>query len=327
MLDERVDIFDFGATTSGDASFAAGVGQQIRVATFFGCHRKNNRFDALDLALVHRIFKFLHLAHLLANARNHAEDLLQRAKFPHRIHRAQKILEIEGAFSHLLFHFLGFVFIIDLFGAFDQRHHVAHAQNALGKAVGMKRFKRVGFFACTKKLDRYTRNFAHRKRRATTGITVHFGHNQAGEWHFGVEGFGHFDRFLADHRIHDQHHFVRLNALGDSLQLGHQAIINLQASGGINNHQIVAVDACLAQPVFHNVGRRNVRAFAVHGDIQLFAQRFKLLDRGGSVDVSRNQQWHFAFFTQMQGQFRRHRGFARALQTNQHNNRRLIFAS
>ena len=117
---------------------------------------------------------------------------------------------------------------------------------------------------------------------------------------------------------------MRLNASRNLLKLAHQAIINLQTTSRINNDQVVAIDFGLTKRVGSDVGRRDLRAFAVYRNVELLAQRFQLFDRGRAVDVGGNQQWGFAFFPQMQSQFCRHRGFTSTLQTHQHDNRRLF---
>ncbi len=66
-------------------------------------------------------------------------------------------------------------------------------------------------------------------------------------------------------------------------------------------------------------GRRNVGPFAIYGYIDLLAQNFQLLDRSGSVDISRHQQGALSLFAQAQGQLASHCRLACALQAHQHN--------
>ena len=68
-----------------------------------------------------------------------------------------KIGEGEIVLDQLALHFLGLLLIDVLFDFFNQAEHVAHAENALGDAVGMERLQRVRLFAHADELQRLAR--------------------------------------------------------------------------------------------------------------------------------------------------------------------------
>ena len=68
-----------------------------------------------------------------------------------------------------------------VFGLLDERHDVAHAEDAANDAVGMERLEGVGLFADADELDGLAGDVANRERRATAGVAVHLGEDDAGE--------------------------------------------------------------------------------------------------------------------------------------------------
>ncbi len=67
------------------------------------------------------------------------------------------------------------------FGFFDERHHVAHAEDAADDAVGMEGLEGVGLFADADELDGLAGDVADGEGRAAAGVAVHFGEDDAGE--------------------------------------------------------------------------------------------------------------------------------------------------
>ncbi len=56
---------------------------------------------------------------------------------------------------------------------FDERHHVAHAQNAAHDAIGMEGLECVRLFAYAEEFDGLARDVANRKRGTTAGVAIH----------------------------------------------------------------------------------------------------------------------------------------------------------
>ena len=72
-------------------------------------------------------------------------------------------------------------------GLFDERHHVAHAEDAADDAVGMEGLEGVGLFADADELDGLAGDVADGERRAAAGVAVHLGEDDAGEAEARVE--------------------------------------------------------------------------------------------------------------------------------------------
>ena len=71
-----------------------------------------------------------------------------------------------------------------------------------------------------------------------------------------------------------------------------------------------------------NFNRGNAGAHTEHGDVKLFADDLKLLDRGGAVNVAGDEQRILSFFLIVTGELAAVRGFTCALQTDHHDDRR-----
>ena len=90
-------------------------------------------------------------------------------------------------------------------GLLDEREDVAHAQNAVGRAVRMERFERVEFLAHADELQRLAGDVADRKRRAAARVAIHLGQDHAGDAQPLVEFVGRFHGVLPGHGVgHEQ---------------------------------------------------------------------------------------------------------------------------
>ena len=95
----------------------------------------------------------------------------------------------------------------------DQRHHVAHAEDAAGDAAGMKIVQRVDLFAGADELDRHAGDRPHRQRRAAAPVAVDACQDDAGEADALVEGACEVDRVLAGEGVRDQQDLIGLAGL------------------------------------------------------------------------------------------------------------------
>jgi hypothetical protein len=102
-------------------------------------------------------------------------------------------------------------------------------------------------------------------------VAIHFGENRPGNADFVVEGAGQVSGFLTGHGIHHQQHFIRVDGSFDVGQFGHHLRVNLQASGGINNHGIDPVSPGLFDPLAGNIYRIGLGAQLKHRHIDLLA--------------------------------------------------------
>ena len=132
---------------------------------------------------------------------------------------------------------------IDLRRFLDQRDDVAHAEDAVGEARGMEVLDRVHLLADAEELDRLAGDRAHRKRRAAAPVAVHARQHDAGEADALVELPGEIDRVLAGQRVGDEQHFVRVGGVADLDHLRHQRLVDMGAAGGVEQHDVVALEA------------------------------------------------------------------------------------
>ena len=140
----------------------------------------------------------------------HVHELFERAHFADLAKLIAKIFEREFFFAELAFELERGFLVNGLLGAFDQRHDVAHAENARDDALGIETFERVVFFAEADELYGRAGNFADGKRRAAAGVAVKLGENDAGEAEALVKFSGGADRVLTDHGVGDEENFAGL---------------------------------------------------------------------------------------------------------------------
>ena len=91
----------------------------------------------------------------------------------------------------------GFLLVDGLRGPLDQAERFAHAEDAAGEAVRVKRLELVELFADAGEFDRALGHLAHGERRAAAGIAVELGEDEAGDLEGVVEMGGHAHRLLA----------------------------------------------------------------------------------------------------------------------------------
>ncbi len=111
---------------------------------------------------------------------------------------------------------------------FDERHHVAHAEDAADDAVGVEGLEGVGLFAHADELDGLAGDLADGEGRAAAGVAVHFGEDDAGEAEAGVEFLRGVDGVLAGHGVGDEENFLGVEELFEALHLAHQVFIDVQ---------------------------------------------------------------------------------------------------
>ena len=154
---------------------------------------------------------------------------------------SREIVEIEDALAHLLGH-LGRLRRVDgLRRLLDQADDVAHAEDAVGEARGMEILERVHLLADADELDRLAGDRAHRQRRAAAAVAVHAGQHDAGEADALVEVLRQIDRVLAGQRVGDQQDLVRARGVADFRHLRHQRLVDMGAPGGVEQHDVVAL--------------------------------------------------------------------------------------
>ena len=110
------------------------------------------------------------------HARQHAEHFLHRAHVFHLLELVVEVGQRQLAGHHLFRGFGGLLLVERFLRLFDQREHVAHAEDAAGHAVGMEGLDIAQLFARADELDRLAGDRLDRERRAAAGVAVHLGH-------------------------------------------------------------------------------------------------------------------------------------------------------
>ena len=78
-----------------------------------------------------------------------------------------------------------------------------------------------------------------RQRRATAGVAVELGQDDAGEVDALLERLGRLDRGLADHRVDDEEDLVGLDRRADVGGLLHEVLVDGEAAGGVDDDDVV----------------------------------------------------------------------------------------
>ncbi len=99
---------------------------------------------------------------------------------------------------------LGFLAVEGGLGPLDERHHVAHAEDAADDAVGMEGLEGVGLFAYADELDGLAGDVANGERCAAACIAVHLGEDDAGEAEARMKILRGVDGVLAGHGVGDE---------------------------------------------------------------------------------------------------------------------------
>ena len=108
-----------------------------------------------------------------------------------------------------------------------------------------------------------------------------------------------------------------MDGILDGLDLDHHGLVNCQAAGGIDNHQVVAVLLGMVDGVEGDGHGILALGLAIDGHLDLLGDGFQLLDGGRTIDVAGNQQRFALFLAVLEavGEFAGESGFTGTLQT------------
>ena len=283
-------------------------------------HGEHDRLGLVEETVVDVIDFELHFD--FVEARKHADKLAEGAHLPHLAQLIDEVLEVEGAALHLLAELVGVLFAHLLLGFFDERKHVAHAEDPAGEAVRVERFEGVRFFAEADELHRDAGDGANAEGGAAAGVTIHLGEDQAGGADLVVELFGGGDGVLASHRIGHKEDLRRLKESAQLRDLGHHRFINVETPGGIDEKVGGVHPLRFFECVGGDDGGLRGGALLVIRDVDTLGERDKLLDGGRPVDVTSGKQRALTLLLQQVRQLGDARGFAGALEANDHDHGR-----
>ena len=251
----------------------------------------------------------------------HAGDFFEDFVHVNELHLVQlfaEVVEVEGfAFRHLGGEFARFCFVHLVFEVFDEAEDVAHAEDARGDAVGVEGFECVGFFANAEEFDRFAGDVADGECRATACVTVDFREDDAGQRQYVVKGFGGVGGVLTGHAVHHEEGFDRVQQAVQVADFVHQRVVNVQATGGIDDEDVHLLPLGGIQRTRGDVSRFFAGFRGDEDGADLFGQGFQLLYRRRAVHVGGNEADFFLVVNKFFREFGAGGGFAGALQACQ----------
>ena len=160
-------------------------------------------------------------------------------------------------------------------------------------------------------------------RRAAAGVAVELGEHHAVDAEGFVERGRGVHGVLSGHGVHDQQDLVRLHRRLDALELVHELLVDVQAAGGIEEDDVVAVVPGVSDGLDRD-GDGVDLPHLEHGQAELGADDLQLRDGRGTVHVAGGEQRALALPAQEAGELGDVRRFARALKADHHPDRRRV---
>ena len=223
---------------------------------------------------------------------------------------------------------LGLLLVEGGLGLFDEREHVAHAEDASDDAVGMKGLERFVLFADADELDGLAGDVANGEGGAAAGVAVHLGEHHAGERELLVELVGGADGVLSGHGVGDEEDLLRVEDLLQRLHFVHQLLVDVQTAGSVNDEYVAAVADGVAAGFFHQALDGGGVGLAYFSFVEMrldgVGDDLELLARGGTIDVNRNQHGAMSALLEPVREFSRGGGLTGALQTRHENDGRRL---
>ena len=152
----------------------------------------------------------------------------------------------------------------------------------------MELLEGVELLADADELDRLAGDRLDAEGRAAARVAVELGEDHAVNVELGVELVGAVDGVLAGHRVADEEDLLRLRAGLDVEQLRHQLFVNVEAAGGVEDHDVAIRLARGVERAFADAGRA-AAVLGVDRHVELLAEHAQLLDGGGALHVRRDE--------------------------------------
>ena len=274
-------------------------------------HALDDGFDALEGVVVD-----IDVADGFAHTRDHAGQLLDVAHLLDLLDLIVEVVKVELVLANLLLQSLGFFLIKLLLGALHQRDHVAHAEDSVGHTGGVEQVDGFHLLARTNKLDGLGHHRADTQCGTAAGVAVELGQHHTVEIEAVVEGLGRVDGILSRHGVDDKQGLVGTNMILQTFYLGHHLLVHCQASGGIDEHCVVAFRLGLLEGVVCYLVDVLVVVLSIDGHVYLASHHAQLLDGGRTIHVATHQQGlAVVFLLEHVGELAAERGLTRTLQT------------
>ena len=291
------------------------------MGTLLGRHRGDDRLQAVQVAVVD-----LQVPDAQgARAGEHLQEPGQRSHPSDLLHLAEEVVEGELLLADLALEVGRLVLVELLLRLLDQRHHVAHAEDALRHPVGVEALEGVELLAGRGVHDRLAGDGLHRQRGSAARVAVELGQHDAVEVRGPGEALGDVDRVLAGHRVDHEQDVVRLHPPADARELLHELGVHVQPARRVDDQHVPAVGTRLVERPSRDVHRVAVRALLVHRRAPRPAHLHELLHGGWPVHVAGREGHVLAvLLTQVAGELGAGRGLTRALEPgHQHDGGRL----
>src|ERR1039457_490024 len=320
-LEQTVDVGDRRPAAQGDALAPRSL-DELRTTALLGRHGEHDRLHTAEILLGgHRGPCLLHQ---FAAAREHAEHTFERAHAPQLTQLRKPVVHGQVTREGALDHLLRLLLVELVLRALDEREHVAHTENARRHAVGRERLQVGHLLAGAAVHDRLADGRAHREWRTAPGATVELGEDDAVDADGIVESLGDVHGLLAGHGVDGEDDLVHRRRLADVAQLLEQWLVDLETSGGVEDHDI-AVEPCR----FRNPACAELRDLRLavgngHRNLVVEAELLELLHCGGPRDVGCDQHRTVTVAPDRNAELGGGGGLARALEADQHDHRRWV---
>ncbi len=182
--------------------------------------------------------------------------------------------------------------------------HVAHTEDTVGDALGVKDIERFHLFARRDELDGLADHGLDGEGRTAAGIAVHLGEDHTVEVEIVIEGLGRLHGVLTGHGIDHEEGFGRFDRLVQGGDLVHQFLVHGQTARGIDYDHRIAFGLRFPDGVLGDLDRILDAVLAVAFHLDLAAEGLQLLDGGGTEGVARgDQDLHAALALEIECQF------------------------
>ena len=139
-----------------------------------------------------------------------------------------------------------------------------------------------------------------------------------------LELLGDVDGVLAGHRVEHHQHVVRLGRVAHAHELVHQVAVDVQAAGGVDDHDVAALRGRGLDAVARDRDRIAARAALEDRHVDLPAERLELLDGGGALQVAGHERRLQALLGEQVRELAGRGRLARALQAAEQDHRRRL---
>ena len=202
----------------------------------------------------------------------------------------QEVVVVELVLGQFLLEATGF-FLVELFlGAFHKRDDVAHTEDTVGHTFGVEHVEGIHLLADTDELDGLVNHGADGEGGTATSVAIEFGEHHAVEVETIVEGLGRVDGVLTRHGVHHEEGFMRMHRRFDAGNLVHHLLIDGQTAGGIDDDHALVLRLGVLDGMLGDLDRVFVALFAIHLHLDLLTEGLQLLDGGGTIHVTGDEQ-------------------------------------